>query len=120
MLSLLAPHQGSVLDLLWGLQHSADPLVISSCLRHKKRPSTFYKLNLEHKNGGMRKCLGKSILIYLSIYFYIYIYIIYIYYIYIYIIYIYILYIYILYIYIYIYIYEIIHKKYGCIGFLQN
>ena len=39
---------------------SWDPLLIffmSSC---EKRPSPFYKLNLEHKNGVMTKCLEKS------------------------------------------------------------
>ena len=44
-----------------GLQQSADPLLISSCLRHEKRPLVFYKLNLEHKNRGMTKCLEKSL-----------------------------------------------------------
>ena len=44
MLCLLLPHQGSALDLLGGLQHSAEPLLISSCLRNVKWLSTFYKL----------------------------------------------------------------------------
>ena len=46
VLCLLVPHQGSCLDLLDGLQHFADPLLISSCLRHEKRPLVFYKLNI--------------------------------------------------------------------------
>ena len=44
-----------------GLQCPADPLLISSCLWHKKRPLAFYKLNLEHKSGGMTKCLEKTL-----------------------------------------------------------
>ena len=44
-----------------GLQRSADLLLISSCLRHEKRAPSFYKLNLEHKNGGMTKCLEKPL-----------------------------------------------------------
>ena len=59
MLRILVLHQGSALDLLGCLQHSADPMLISSCLWRKKRPLAFYKLNLEHKNGGMTKCLEK-------------------------------------------------------------
>ena len=61
MLHLLLSHQGSALDLLGGLQCSADPLPISSCLWYEKMPSDFYKLSLEHKNGGMRKCLEKPL-----------------------------------------------------------
>ena len=59
VLRLLVPDQGSALGLLGGLQRSADPLLISSYLRRKKRPSAFYKLDLEHKNGGMTNCLEK-------------------------------------------------------------
>ena len=51
----------AALDLLGDLQHSADPLVISSCPRHMKRHLAFYKLNLEHKNGGITKCLKKPL-----------------------------------------------------------
>ena len=61
MLRLLVPHQGSALDLLGGLQRSLEPLLISSCLRHKERPSAFYKLNLEDKNSGITKCLEKPL-----------------------------------------------------------
>ena len=58
---LLVPHQGSALDLLGGLQRSADPLLIISCLRRKKRPAAFYQLTVEHKNGGNTKCLEKPL-----------------------------------------------------------
>ena len=61
VLRLLALHQGSVLDLLGGLQCSADPLLISSCFWHEKKPLAFYKLDLEHKNNGMKKCLEKPL-----------------------------------------------------------
>ena len=61
MLRLLVPHQGSALAVLGGLQHSEDPLLISSCLQHEKRHSASYKLNLEHKNSGMTKCLEKPL-----------------------------------------------------------
>ena len=60
VLRLLVPQQGSALDLLGGLQRSEDPLLISSCLRHEKRPFT-------HKNGGMTKCLEKPLGVLLSI-----------------------------------------------------
>ena len=63
VLDLLLLHQGSTLDLLGRLQHSADPLLISSCLWHEKKPLAFYKVNLEHKNGGMTKCLEKPLYI---------------------------------------------------------
>ena len=66
VLRLLVPHQGSALNLLGGLQCSVYPLLISSCLRHEERPFT-YKLNLEHKNGGMTKCLEKPLGVFLSI-----------------------------------------------------
>ena len=36
VLRLLVPHQGSALDLLGGLQRSADPLLISSCFWREK------------------------------------------------------------------------------------
>ena len=58
----LVSHQCSALDLLRGLQHSAEPMLIFSCLWRKKRPSAFYKLNLEHKNGVMTECLEKPLL----------------------------------------------------------
>ena len=54
VLRLLVPYQNSPLDLLGGLQHSTDPLLISSCLRRDKR-----QLDLEHKNSGMTKYLEK-------------------------------------------------------------
>ena len=44
-----------------GLQRSADPLQVSSCLQHEKRPLAFYKLNLEHKNGSMTEYLEKPL-----------------------------------------------------------
>ena len=59
MLCLLVPHQGSPRDLLGDLKCSAHPLLISSCLWCEKRPLAFYKLNLEHKNSDMKKCLEK-------------------------------------------------------------
>ena len=62
ILCLLVPYQDSALDLLGDLQRSADLLLICSCLRCDKRPSSFYKLNLEHKNCGMTKCLEKPLL----------------------------------------------------------
>ena len=62
VLRLLVPHQGCALDLLWDLECSADPLLISSYLWHEKRPLALYKLNLEHKNGSMTKCLEKPLL----------------------------------------------------------
>ena len=61
VLCLFVPHQGSALDLLGGLQCSADLLLISSCLRCEKKPLAFYKLNLEHKNCVMTKCLEKTL-----------------------------------------------------------
>ena len=60
MIRLFVPHQGSALDLLGGLQRSVDPLLISSCLRRKERPSAFYKLNLEDKNW-YDKVYGKTL-----------------------------------------------------------
>ena len=39
-LRLLVPYQDSALDLLGGLRRSADPHLVSSCLRRDKRPST--------------------------------------------------------------------------------
>ena len=60
----LGPPPGLCPGPTGGLQRSADPLLISSCIRHEKRASAFYKLNLEHKNGGMTKCLEKPLLIY--------------------------------------------------------
>ena len=45
--------------LLGGLQRSADPILISSCLRREKRPLAFY--NLEHKNSGITKWLEKPL-----------------------------------------------------------
>ena len=64
----MVPRQGCALDLLEGLQHSADPLLISSCLQHKKRCLVSYKLKLEHKNSGLTKCLEKS-LVYRMVFF---------------------------------------------------
>ena len=40
---------------------ATNPLLICSQLWHEKRPLVFYKLNLEHKNGVMIKCLEKPL-----------------------------------------------------------
>ena len=63
VLHLLVCHQSCALDLLGGLQQSADPLLISSCFQHEKRPSALYKLNLEDKNSGMTKCRKRCLCI---------------------------------------------------------